>query len=473
MASATAGSPQQGSSPQGSSPQGNTDKLPLATILNYNLPTFGVGFMFFMVTLYLMKFATDVLLIAPAAIGLIFGISRIWDAVTDPVAGYLSDRTNFKFGRRRPWILCSIPFVCGAFYMMWNPMAGLSDQGNVIWMGIAVILFYTSMTAFTVPHTSLGAELSMNYHERTKIFGMRHMIWNSGSLVALVAMHQLIIRENVLETAWVISIIAVIVTAALIFWMVGSTRERPEFRGRGESNPFTAFSDVIKNPHALLLLVVFFIENLGGATIGILTPYIAEYIVGRPEKTVIYILLYLVPSVLSVPLWIPLSRKVGKKNMWLFSMLVTAFGFGGMFFLEEGSDLLISVLAIICGLGAGSGAVVGPSIQSDVIDYDEYCSGKRKEGTYFAAWNFVFKSATGVTLMLTGFVLSLSGFVPNEEQSDLAKLSLLTLYAIFPLVCYVVGALIFTRFSMNEVAYQKIRDSLDRGETMDSVDELS
>lgn len=448
---------------------GTSDQLPLSTILNYNIPTFGVGFMFFMVTLYLMKFATDVLLIAPAAIGLIFGISRIWDAVTDPFAGYLSDRTSLKAGRRRPWILCSIPFVCGAFYMMWNPMESLSGQGNIIWIGIAVVLFYTSMTAFTVPHTSLGAELSLNYHERTKIFGVRHMVWNSGSLVALIAMHQLIVRDDPRDTAFVISILAAIVTAVLILWMVFSVKERPEFQGRGEANPIKAFSDVLKNRHAVLLLVVFFIENLGGATIGILTPYIAEYIIGRPEKTVIYILLYLVPSVLSVPLWVPLSRKIGKKRMWLISMVVTAFGFGGMFFLEEGSDTLISVLAIVCGLGAGSGAVAAPSIQADIIDYDEYQTGKRKEGTYFATWNFVFKSATGITLMLTGFVLSMSGFTPNEEQTELTKLSILTLFAIFPLVCYVSGAIIFTRFTMNEDEYQKIRDALDRGETVNSV----
>ncbi|MBT3623564.1 MAG: MFS transporter, partial [Gammaproteobacteria bacterium] len=230
--------------------------------------------------------------------------------------------------------------------------------------------------------------------------------------------------------------------------------------------------DVLKNKYASLLLVVFFIENLGGATIGILTPYIAEYIVMRPEKTVIYILLYLIPSVFSVPLWVPLSRRVGKKAMWIFSMLVTGFGFGGMFFLEAGSDLLISVLAVICGLGAGSGAVVAPSIQSDVIDYDEYKSGKRKEGTYFATWNFVFKSATGITLMLTGFVLSSSGFVPNQEQTEVTKLALLVLYAIFPLVCYLIGALIFTRFKLNEAEYKKIRDTLDRRDNSPSSDEI-
>lgn len=435
--------------------------LPVSTIINYNLPTMGVGFMFFMVSLYLMKFATDELLISPAAMGVIFGISRIWDAFTDPLAGYWSDRTQTSWGRRRPWILVSLIPVCITFYMMWNQPAGLDAIGSVVWMGLAVVLFYTAMTAFSVPHTSLGAELSLNYHERTRIFGFRHMIWNSGSLLALVAMHLLITGEDVQSLALMISIVAAIVTAALIGWMVVTIRERPEYQGRGETNPLTAFSDVVKNKYAFILLAVFLVESLGGATIGILTPYIAEYIVGKPEKTVIYILTYLIPSVFSVPLWLPLSRRIGKKNMWIFSMLVTGFGFGGMFFLEENSDTLITVLAFICGLGAGSGAVVAPSIQADVIDYDEYLSGKRKEGAYFASWNFVFKSATGLTLMLTGFVLSLSGFVPNVEQTESAKLALLTLYAIFPLVCYVSAALIFTRFKLDEAEYEKIRDELD------------
>lgn len=440
--------------------------LPLSTILNYNLPTVGVGFMFFMVALYLMKFSTDVLLISPAAMGIIFGISRIWDAVTDPFAGYLSDRTTLKSGRRRPWMLFSIPFICGFFYMMWNPPEDLTETALVVWMAVAVVGFYTSMTAFTVPHASLGAELSTSYHERTRVFGYRHMIWNSGSLLALVAMHQLITGTDVRLIAFVISLLAMAVVACLIIWMFLKVKERPEFQGRGESNAFIAFGDVIRNKYALLLLIVFFIENLGGAAIGILTPYVAEYVVGRPEKTVIYILLYLIPSVASVPLWLPLSRRIGKKSMWIFSMLLTGFGFGGMFFLQEGSDVLISVLAIICGLGAGSGAVVAPSIQADIIDYDEYLTGKRKEGTYFAAWNFVYKSAAGITLMLTGIVLSMSGFVPNEAQNEDTKLALLILYAIFPLVCYLLGALIFTRFRLNEAEYQKVRDALDRGEFM-------
>ena len=438
--------------------------LPLRVIVNYNLPAVGVGFMFFLVTLYLMKFATDVLLIAPAAMGLIFGLSRIWDAITDPVVGYLSDRTNIGMGRRRPWMLGCIPFVLGTFYMMWNLPETLGQRGSIVWMAIAVLSFYTAMTAFTVPHASLGAELSINYHERNRVFGVRHMAFNTGSLLALVAMAMLIDADQPREVAFGTTLIVGLATALLLVWMFFTTSERPEYQGRGEANVLTAFGDVLRNRHARLLLIVFFIENIGGATIGILTPYISEYIVGTPHLTVIYILCYLVPSVGSVPCWLPVSRRIGKKNMWLFSMMVTAFGFGSMFFVGEGDVWLYAVLAFICGLGAGSGALVAPSIQADVIDYDEFHSGKRKEGAYFAAWNFVYKSATGITLMLTGFVLSAFGFTPNEEQTDLMKFALLALYTLFPLVCYVVGALIFTRFSMTEATHREIRESLDRGE---------
>ena len=438
----------------------SSETISLITLIDYNIPTIGVGFMFFLVSLYLMKFATDILLISPVMMGFIFGLSRIWDAITDPLAGYLSDRTNFSMGRRRPWMMASAPFVCFSFIMIWYQPVELSVEFSSLWIAVAVLLFYSAMTAFNVPHHSLGAELSPNYHERTKVFGVRHMVWNCGSLLALLAMHQLIVGNNPKKDAFDIALIAGLITFALIIWTVFRTQERKEYQGRGEKNPITAFSDVLRNKHAVLLLVVFFIENLGFATIGILTPYVAEYVVLRPERTAIYILTYLVPCILSVPVWISLSKRIGKKKTWLISMVLTGFGFGGMFFLSAGADTLILLLAFVCGVGAGSGAAMAPSIQSDVIDYDEYLTGKRKEGTYFASWNLVFKTATGITFMITGFVLGASGFVPNQDQTENAKFAILFLYALFPFCCYLIGGLILTRFSFNESAHQKIRQAL-------------
>ena len=447
--------------PAPEAPEAVAPRLPWSTIFLYNVPTVGVGYMFLLVNIYLMKFATDVLLIAPAAMGFIFGISRLWDAVTDPLVGYFSDRTRTRLGRRRPWILASVLPIGLAFFMLWSPPDALGDRALVAWMAVGVFLFYSAMTIVIVPHTSLGAELSDSYHERTRIFGVRHPSWSLGSLAAIGGMTLLIGASSPRDRAMELSVVASLVTGALLIWLVTGIRERPEYQGRGESNPFKAFSDVFRNPHARLLLIVFLIESLGGATIGILTPYVAEYIVGTPELTPLYLFLYLIPSMISVPIWVRLSHRFGKKNLWLFSMLVAGFGFGGMFFLGEGDVALISTLAVFLGLGAGCGAVVAPSVQADIIDYDEYTTGQRKEGAYFAAWNFVFKSATGLTLMLTGLILQGAGFVPNVEQTAEAKTALRALYALFPMACYLIGALIFSRFRLNEAEHKRIRSELD------------
>ena len=147
-------------------------------------------------------------------------------------------------------------------------------------------------------------------------------------------------------------------------------------------------------------------------------------------------------------------------------MVLTALSFGGMFFLPfiESLDqrlFLIIFLAVFAGLANGCGGTLGPSVQGDVIDYDEYKTGERKEGSYFAAWNFVYKSALGVMLLLTGFVLDFAGFVPNVEQTMQVKLAMVSLYGLFPLVCYTVGAILFSRFTLDEKAYEEIRAELD------------
>ena len=147
-------------------------------------------------------------------------------------------------------------------------------------------------------------------------------------------------------------------------------------------------------------------------------------------------------------------------------MLLYGLAFGGMFFLpfmesETMRLVWIIVMAFFAGLANGCGGTIGPSVQGDVIDYDEYVSGERKEGAYFAAWNFVYKSATGLMLLMTGFALAWSGFVPNVEQTMTVKMTLVTLYGLFPLVCYVVGAYLFSKFELDEAAYNDIRASLD------------
>ena len=105
--------------------------------------------------------------------------------------------------------------------------------------------------------------------------------------------------------------------------------------------------------------------------------------------------------------------------------------------------------------------MMGPSIQADVIDWDEHATGERKEGAYFAAWNFVFKVANGLIQGLTGFVLTFSGYVPNVEQTPEVKFTILALYGLFPMACYLIGSALFARFKLDEASYTEIRRRLD------------
>ena len=104
-------------------------RSPPEPIVDYSLPTFGMGFTFVLVNIYLLKYATDVLLIAPATMGLLFGASRLWDAVADPVVGFLTDRTRSRFGRRRPWILAAALPLGVTFAMLWAPPVALAGPG--------------------------------------------------------------------------------------------------------------------------------------------------------------------------------------------------------------------------------------------------------------------------------------------------------------------------------------------------------
>lgn len=454
------------------------DRLKWSVITAYGLPGIGAGYMYLLINLYIMKFSTDILLIAPAVMGTIFGISRVWDAVSDPLVGYLSDKTSSRLGRRRSWLLASIVPVSVMFVWVFSPPAGIEGGYLIAWMAIGVIGFYSAATIFIVPHMSLGPELTPNYHERSRLYGLRHAAFTLGSILALLSMHILIGVEQegqaqVREAAFQLSGVAALVTAALILYAVVKLRERVDFQGRVNNSPFSAFRDVWRNHHARLVIVVSFIENIGSAVIGLLTLYIAQYVVGRPELAAVIILSYMIPSTISVPMWVPLSRRFGKIRMWMFSMILTGLSFGAMFVLPflapDAKVITIFVLAVFAGLAAGCGGTIAPSVQSDIIDYDEYLTGERKEGSYFAAFNFVHKSATGVMIFITGYVLQFSGFVPNQDQTMTVQIAMVTLYGLFPLVFFTIGAFLFSRFTLDEAAHTGIRDELAKRAANGSV----
>jgi len=436
-------------------------RVPLGTLLIYGLPGFVVQFTFMLVLVYLMKYATDVLLVAPAVMGLLFGLARVSDAILDPAAGYLSDRTRSRFGRRRSWMLAASLPMGATFFMLWSPPESLDAVALAAWMGVAIFAYHVATTMFAVPHDALGAELTTSHHDRTRIFGVKHIVGTLGSLLALAGIELLRSADEPRRAAFWLSLAIGGALVASTLLAVARLRERAEHQGRGAQNPWRAFADVWRNPHARLLLFVFGIENFGTALLAVLIAYVMQYVYGLAEYTTAFMILYFVPAILFVPVWIRLSRRFGKRNLWIFSMALLTLSFAGLALVQAGDVWLICTLGVIAGVGGGCGQVVGPSIQADVIDWDERVTGERKEGIYFAAWAFVRKSAFGVATMLVGFLLGAVGFEPNVEQSDATKLGLRALFAVVPALCYAVGTWCFLHFRLDEAAHLAIRRELD------------
>ena len=441
--------------------EGETSRLPLLDLVAYSLPTASVAYLSLLIGLYFFKFATDELRIEPAVIGTIFLVARVWDAVSDPLVGFLSDRTRGRLGRRRPWLLAAAIPMAVAGLAPWSPPAGLGPVALVVWVSAGLILWETVATVFAVPHTALGAELSMDHHERTRVFAFRHVATGIGFVMVAAALYLMTNSDDKRTTALWLALAGGVVSTLFIGFAVVRLRERDEHRNRGSSRPLAAIADIWRNEHARLLLIVFLIESLGAATLGVLGPYLTQYLLGDESLFISLLVSYFVPSLLFVPVGLPLSRRFGKKVTWTASMIVSGLAFGLLFFAAPGREWLIYVSGIGAGVGGAIGAMVGPSVQADVIDYDEYMTGERKEGTYFAVWNFVRKCASGLIGWLTGMTLQLVGFEPNVDQSEATLFAMRFLMGVFPFVAFAVGSLLFLRFGLTESEHTRIRHELD------------
>ncbi|MEE8312902.1 MAG: MFS transporter, partial [Myxococcota bacterium] len=190
--------------------------LPRGVIWAYCMPSIGFSFMGMLFGIYLMKFSTDVLLIAPAAIAVLFAIGRAWDAISDPVAGYLSDRSTARRGRRRSWMFASAIPLGVATLILWSPPPTLSGWTLLLWMGFALILYETAMTVFFVPYGALGVELTKLYHERTRLFAYRHVISAAGSGLGLGGVYLLRTSEEPRVTAFAIALIGGVILSAMV-----------------------------------------------------------------------------------------------------------------------------------------------------------------------------------------------------------------------------------------------------------------
>jgi len=436
--------------------------LSLAILFAYAAPMLAINFSLVLFMSFINKYAIDVLLVPPIAMGILFGAGRLWDAVTDPVAGVWSDATRHRWGRRRPWLAASALPIAAFGVALWAPPVGMSTTGLVIWMTVAVLGFNTAMTIFLTPHQALGAELTLDHHGVSRIFAVRQAAGYLGMVGSLVfAMPYLMKaadpRGAAEDLAWITGVL-VILSIAVSVAILREPAENRQRRGRG--SPGVA-RDVWRNQHARRLLVMIFIEHTGSGASMVLAPFLMQYVVGLPGEIGAIFTFYVGSSLLSLWGWLWLSRRIGKKHAWFIGLVVGMVGYAMLFFVGEGDLRWMQAVVTLTGAASACGTVLGSSILADVIDADELETGVRNEGAYYSAYTFLYKSSSGVMAMVTGLALAWVGYEQNADQTESTKLVIRSLNGLVPLASLGIGAVILLGFGLTGAEHARIRAALD------------
>jgi glycoside/pentoside/hexuronide:cation symporter, GPH family len=433
----------------------------------YAAPAFTLAVVGIPVYVYLPKFYTDVVGVHIGVLGFLLLAVRLFDAVTDPLLGYLTDNTRTPFGRRRPYIALGSLALAVSLYLLFNPPTKASPTFETWWFGICIFSVFLFWTTVVVPYESLGPELTFDYHERTSLFGLRDGAMLAGTLVAagspLIVSRVLGLSQDAegerLKFFWIAAVYGPLLIL-FSWWCVLALQERAGIEQSARGRLFRGFYAVAKNKPFLLLLGSYTIAAFGSNLPATLILYYVEYVLGSNQAD-LFLVLYFVTGIVFLPGWVLLSRRIGKKWAWIASMGINTGSFVGVFFLGPGDAPIYGVLVFFSGIGLGATIAIPSAMQADVIDYDELLTGERREGRYIGLWSISKKLAAALGVGLSLSILSYAGYTPNVEQSETVKMTLRVLYALVPSTFNLVGLAIALFYQIGSQAHQEILAAIE------------
>ncbi|MBL8056376.1 MAG: MFS transporter, partial [Anaerolineales bacterium] len=389
---------------------------------------------------FIQNFLINVAGLRPGVAGTIFLVAKIWDAVNDPVVGWLTDKTVSKMGRRRPWLLFgALPFGL-AFLLQWL-VPPLSEAGKFWYYLVIAILLDTAITAVNVPYVALTPELTPDYDERTNLSSFRFGFSILGGVLAAFFHTQIVgafQADPYLGHAVSITIWALVSVAGFLATFFG-TRE-PDFATQTEAKPpegpgFFAGLRIVFQNRAFVLVV--FIYMLSWLTIQFVQNNLQIYArdwVGMDDALFGYLLLALqFSSFVFMLIWARVSERIGKKAVYYLGTAVFVVVLLGLFFVQRGQTTLLFIVAVVAGVGVAVCYLVPWSMLPDVVEWDELQTGQRREGLFAGFFVLLQKLGLAVGLGVSGWVLDLAGYVrgvpgqavPPQPESVLLALRIL------------------------------------------------
>jgi len=373
-------------------------------------------------------------------LGVILVIPRLWDAIADPVIGHLSDNTRTRWGRRRPYLLFGGILVAFFFVVIWwIPKAEtvrrwFPSESSYHWFQLGYILvsltlFFTSVTIFEIPHSALGAELTRDSHQRTRLFGAKSFV---GNLFAMSTPWLFVLanmerfkgpRGNEVDGMRYVSLLVAAIIVPLSFWWFFTLRE-PGFQKAAQQKATPFWQDMkrtLRNANFIRLTLTIFTLAMGFNFVQLLGSYIPIFYVFGGDKAAGARLLgingtvWAVTGLLAVfPLdWI--SRRLGKRNTLVVAILLIALAqLSKIVCYNPAHPYLILIPTLLLSCGMLFFFTLGSSMVGDICDEDELATGYRAEGSYYSVFWWFIKMGSALASLISGALIVLTMF--DETQ---------------------------------------------------------
>ena len=439
-----------------------TSKLRTRTKLFYGIGDLGNALVNSAIQFFLMKFYTDAALILPALAGNALLIGKIWDAVNDPLFGWITDKTKSRFGKRRAFMIFgAIPLGISIALLWFVPKADLIS--TFIWIAATFILFDTLWTLTNVPYYSLTSELTDDYDERSSLTTYRMVMAVPAYLIG-VALTPVIVGLFALQrTGYAfIGILYGIIAAVVLLVSAAGLRERKDLvTAKPETSPLKSLLIAIKNKPFVKLCGIYFIINISFAFIKILMAYYIEYQLLMKAETSLVMGLMLVCVTLSLPFWQWVSRKIDKGPAYGLGMLVGGAAVVLTFFLPHHSTMLIYLIAVLAGFGFSAQWIFPWAMVADVADYDRLETGQQRSGVYYGVWGLATKISEALALAAVGWILTGFGYVPNVEQTPHALLGIRLFFGLIPAACIFISLPLLFKYPITRKSHAEVRAKLE------------
>ena len=445
------------------------------------IATFAAGDMFgggaqLIIAFYYLIFLTDVVKLRPILAGTVILVSKIWDAVSDPLMGFITDNTRTRWGRRKPYFFIGFFSIIASFFLLWYPFSHHNETIKFAYVLFAYILYSTVSTMVMIPYAAMSSEISTDYKERTVVNGTRLLFSQVSSLLCAVLPIEIVKLAGDERAGYMAMALSFGILFAIPFLLIFFfTKERVVSQGEKAQFSFSTLLTPFKVRSFRILITIYLFAFLSMDVVSTVFAYYMNYYLRRPRELNYVLGAMLITQISMIPLVIKLSNAIGKAKTFMLSTVIWGCGIIFIALLQpDWPQWSIYVNAVLMGMGI-IGCIVIPWIMyPDVTDVGELAFGRRNAGSFGGIMTFMRKFSSAVGIFVVSYILEASGYVEPQieivagvtrkimmEQPQSVITALKIIVAAFPFVLLFITFNMAKRYPLNKELYENLNKYLE------------